>query len=197
VHVTVDSSKGGRTSSLVADTSFERGTAVDATMTDGLGQYGAPSTTKRQLRLVGNRVFVAVPAKPGKFLAVDVAGAGSRYGRLSGATRRAVRPAQSLEPIRRGLRTLTYDGMEAGQGLYLDHYELGIDSAKAFGAAAARRMHAPARITFQVWLDSDHLLRRVSYELGGTRLDATYSAWGKEADIEAPEPKDVVRTVRG
>src|SRR5436190_23872526 len=39
VHVTVDSAKGGRTSSLVADTSFERGTAVDVTMTDGLGRY--------------------------------------------------------------------------------------------------------------------------------------------------------------
>jgi hypothetical protein len=197
VHVTATGTKGGRTSSLVADASFEHGAAVDATMTDGLGLYGAPSTTKRQLLLVGNRVFVAVPHRTGSFVAVDVAGPRSRYGRLSSATRRAVRPTQGLEPVRRGLRSLTYDGMEAGQGLYLDHYELGVDTARAFGAAAVRKLHAPATTTIQVWLDSDNLLRRMSYELGGVHLDTVYSAWGHDVDVESPGAKHVVRTVRG
>jgi hypothetical protein len=197
VHAVVDGTKGSRKSSIVADVAFRRGASMKVTMTDGLGMYGAASTQKEELRLVGDHVYVSAAHKHGKFVAIALAGPRSAYGRLADATRRSVRPDQSLEPVRRGLRSLAYEGMDAGQGLYLDHYVLVVGTAKAFGAATAKKLHAPATITFQVWLDSDHLLRRMTYELDGIKLDASYTAWGRRVDVEAPGPKDIVRTMRG
>jgi hypothetical protein len=197
VHASVGATRGKQASTLEADASFRRDAAVRLTMTDGLGIYGAPSVRAKEMRLVGRQVFVPVPHRTGKFSAIDVASPRSRLGRFATLARRAVRPSETFEPIRRGMRSLTYEGMDAGQGLYLDHYQVVVGSARAFGAATAKRMHAPATLTYEVWLDSDGLLRRIAHESGGVAYDTSFIQWGKSVEAEAPPPRDVVRTVRG
>jgi hypothetical protein len=67
------------------------------------------------------------------------------------------------------------------------------DVALVPGGAAAIAAGAPATRTYDIWLDSGDLMRRMTYS---GPSDVVYSDWGKRIDVDPPWPKQVVNARR-
>lgn len=93
-----------------------------------------------------------------------------------------------------GAQRVTYVGPEDIDGEQLDHYAVVVDTsaaAKAMGETDTAGM--PPGLTYDVWVDGQDLMRQVSFELDGGKVDMTIDSWGEDFDIQAPPPANVTR----
>jgi len=104
-------------------------------------------------------------------------------------------PASSLEKLVDGIKSATYVGPEDVDGDSLDHYTAAIDTKallKGLPAGTADAAGLPATVDYQVWFDSDGLIRKFSVDLGaGGTSGGTFSDWGTKVDIAAPPASQV------
>jgi hypothetical protein len=55
----------------------------------------------------------------------------------------------------------------------------------------------PQEMTYDLYLDDEDLMRRVTIDLGSQKLVVNATDWGKDVDIDAPETADVVELPSG
>lgn len=85
---------------------------------------------------------------------------------------------------------VVYLGAEGG----LAHYRMSVDSAKTSKALGQTTPPAgmPAVLDYDIWLGSDHLMRKMSMNVGGSPMVVTADNWGKPVSIAAPPAAEVV-----
>jgi hypothetical protein len=196
VHMEVRMTRGGKVTSLVADSSMTPGGSIGLTLLDGIGRYGRPSVHKFELRLIGNDMYISVPGKAGKFMQYDSSDPRSLCGCVARHLREAASPEGSVANFRRGLVSLKFLGLVARDGLYLQHYRAYVDPKRLVAGQSGQALKLPDRYTYDMWLDSDNLVRRMSGEASGLKIVATYSDWGKRIDLDPPWPKQIVNAPR-
>ncbi|HEX6030361.1 MAG TPA: hypothetical protein VFY90_02945, partial [Tepidiformaceae bacterium] len=140
----------------------------------------------------------------GKWLLIDFGAAGlaGSYGPMM-----LPDPTKALDVLRAGAKSIEDAGKEDVRGVSTEHYRLTVEMGTIYDAwgfgeelkgAAQGDVNGPAVV--DAWLDSDDLVRRLSYEMriygdGEWKpYTITLEFWdyGKAPDVELPSPDDVM-----
>jgi hypothetical protein len=87
---------------------------------------------------------------------------------------------------------VTYVGETTVAGETMHQYTLEVDSAAASQAQGEGLAGLPETVTYQVWLDEQDHLRRVTFELPQARMVLRMWAWGEPVDITALAADQVI-----
>jgi hypothetical protein len=173
------------------DVSYKQSTP-EMRMTMSMQQLGGRAI---EMRLVGGIVYMHIPqlVPAGKFVEIDPHDTSNPLSKGFGSITQQMDPLASAKAMRSSVRTVRYVGAEKIQGEPADHYEVGVDTAamtKASGSKAAPGM--PRTLTYDMWLDSKDLLRRMRFGLSGMRMTMTMSRWGEPVTVQAPPARTLV-----
>lgn len=102
---------------------------------------------------------------------------------------------RQLTAFTEGVTTVGDKGPEDVDGTPTTHYTAQIDIKKAY---EAMREEPPAdlgdTVIYDVWLDEDNLIRKMSLNTGTGEAVLTMDRWGEPADITAPKKSDLIAT---
>jgi hypothetical protein len=102
-------------------------------------------------------------------------------------------PADSLKAFEAGLEEVEELGQDDLGGEQVTGYRVTVDAEKALDAMGTPETPGmPDTLDYEVWLDNQDRMRRMTIELAGTTVTADMTNWGEDVSIEAPEPGDVV-----
>ena len=142
-----------------------------------------------EMVLVDDRAYLSIPgATPrGKFFEVD------KGNPMFSALDDGLSPTDSFAAFEAGLEKVDERGTEEIAGEQTTRYRLHVDAERALDATGQPAVPGlPDTLTYDVWLDSEDRMRRLVYELGGTRLTMDMSDWGEPVTIDAPDAGDIV-----
>lgn len=97
-----------------------------------------------------------------------------------------------LDAFVAGVRTAGDKGEEEVDGVTTTHYTAQVDTKRAFAELGMERgAGVPATVVYDVWLDEDDLIRKMSFDLNGLRAMLTASEWGEPVRISTPRPSQI------
>lgn len=149
------------------------------------------------LLLIGKTMYMQLPGQAGgKYVKVPMTqlqqSGGQDFEKL-------LNPAESLKMSKDAINKATYVGEEDVSGAKLKHFTLVMDMSKANAAAGATPSANPTgaqTVPYDVWVDSDKLVRKMVLMVQGTKMTSTLDKFGEPVDISAP-PTDSVTTMPG
>jgi hypothetical protein len=142
-----------------------------------------------EMVLVDGKAYMSMPGvnKPGEFFEIDKSN--PAFGSLDDG----LSPADSFAAFDAGLQSVEDLGQDPIDGEPMTHFRLQVDAEKALEATGQAMVPGlPETLVYDVWLDADDHMRRLTYELVGTELTMDMTDWGKDVDIVAPSPDDLV-----
>jgi hypothetical protein len=142
-----------------------------------------------EMVLVDGKAYMSMPGvtPPGKFFAVDEDD--PAFGSLDDG----LSPTDSFDAFEAGLEQVDELGTEDVDGESTTHYRLDVDAKSALEATGQSAVPGlPETLTYDVWLDADDRMRRITYELAGTELTMDMTEWGEPVTITAPDAADLV-----
>src|SRR5206468_1863023 len=141
--------------------------------------------------VVKNTAYASIPGmtpagKYVKFAAADACELGKL---LEGGD-----PTKIFKSFDSSLATVKFVRSEIIAGEKLDRYDVTVNTAKAL-AAQGKTVPAgvPKTLTYSLWMDKSHLVRRLSFDLGGVSMVMTMSDYNKPVSITAPPASKIVR----
>jgi hypothetical protein len=155
-------------------------------------------STKTEMRFVDGVFYVSLgEMSGGKFWKLDPSDPDSPLADFGDMTDQ-MDPLGTLQKLEPAIDTVTYAGDEDVDGQSLDHYELTVDPgelAETMDLPAEAKSQLPDTITYDIWLDDEDRLSRMSMDLPvagmESSIDVTASDWGKDVSIEAPPADEV------
>jgi hypothetical protein len=150
---------------------------------------------KMELRLVDGILYMTIPTltPAGKFLRIDPQDKSNPLTKSFGSLSDSMDPLASIAAMKTAVRDVTYVGSEKVDGVDTDRYKVTVDTAAMTKAMKQKSVAGmPKTLTYDMWLDSDDLLRRMQFELSGQKVDMTMSKWGEPVSIQAPPAAKVV-----
>ncbi len=141
--------------------------------------------------LVKNVAYVSIPGMTpaGKFLKIENAETGELGELLAGGD-----PTKIFKSFDSSMAGVKFVRTETIGGQKLDRYAVTVNTAKAL-AAQGKQVPAgvPKTLTYSLWMDKSHLVRRLSFDLGGVSMLMTMSDYNKPVSITAPPASKIVR----
>lgn len=147
--------------------------------------------------LIGKTMYMQMPGQAGgKYVKVPM----SQLQQAGGQDfEKLLNPAESLKMSKDAITKATYVGEEDVSGTKLKHFRLLMDMSKANAAAGvtpAPNATGPQTVPYDVWVDSDKLVRKMELSVQGTKMTSTLDKYGEPVKIDAP-PTDSVTTMPG
>ena len=142
-----------------------------------------------EMVIVDDQAFMSMPGvgQPGQFFEIDESS--PAFGSLDDG----LSPADSFAAFEAGLESVEEVGEDEIAGETTTHFTLEVDAAAALEATGQGSVPGlPDTLVYDVWLDSEDRMRRLTYELTGTELTMDMTDWGKDVTIEAPAAKDLI-----
>jgi LppX_LprAFG lipoprotein len=166
-------------SSISADADVRYGdSGTDMKMTMDMGP------TKAAVIMV-NRVMYMQQSAGGKFVKIDPSdpALGGLMDQMS-----SFGPESSVAAMRGAVQKVEYAGTSTVAGQKVDKYHVTVDSsaiAKTLGSSAGAA-NLPSTLTYVLYVDSNHLMRRIDMTVAKQAIKMTVTDWGKPVDIAAP-----------
>lgn len=107
----------------------------------------------------------------------------------------ALGPQSSIEAMKGAVQKVEYAGTKTIDGTKTNLYHVTVDTqaaAKTLGGIGAAAGNLPKTVTYDLYVDDDHLMRRVDMTVSKQRIVMNVSDWGKPVDIEAPPASQVM-----
>ncbi len=142
-----------------------------------------------EMVLVDGRAYMSMPGvtEPGQFFEIDESN--PAFGSLDDG----LSPADTFAAFDAGLNTVEELGEEQIDGESTTHYRLHVDAEEALKATGQATVPGlPDELVYEVWLDSEDHMRRLTYDLVGTELTMDMTKWGEPVDIQAPTKDQLV-----
>lgn len=142
-----------------------------------------------EMVLVDGTAYMSMPGvtAPGTFFEVDESN--PMFGQLDDG----LSPADAFAAFDAGLQEVEDLGDDEIDGEPVTHYRLEVDAAKALEATGQASVPGlPETLSYDVWLDAEDRMRRLTYELTGTTLTMDLTDWGKPVSITAPAKDKIV-----
>ncbi|WP_338538804.1 LppX_LprAFG lipoprotein [Janibacter terrae] len=99
-----------------------------------------------------------------------------------------------LDAFVAGVEKAGTKGEEDVDGTTTTHYTAQVDTDKAFAELGMERGDGvPETVVYDVWLDEDDLIRKMSFDLNGLEATLTASRWGEPVTITKPRPSQIAR----
>jgi hypothetical protein len=162
-------------------------------MTMQMPQLGSGSM---EMRLVDGVMYLAMPpmTPKGKFFEIDTNDPNSPFGDLSSVTQGD--PLATFDAFDAGLEKVVYVGEEDVDGEDMDHYVLTVDAKKAARAQGTPLPPGTKKISYDLWIDDQDLMRRMQFDEGRGGMTMTMSDWGKPVTVKAP-PESAIMQIPG
>lgn len=124
----------------------------------------------------------------GKFIRVDLtkAGPGSE---MFDQLLRSTDTTAAVESLQGAITTLDVVGADQVDGAKTTHYRLTVNTKKALKGQQLppeQTQQLPKTLAYELWVDEDDLLRKMTADVAGAAVTFTLSDWGKPVDITAP-----------
>ena len=147
--------------------------------------------TKAVVILVDGSVYMQQSAGS-KFVKIskDTPGVGDMISQLSGLS-----PSSSVAAMRGSLKKVEYAGTATVQGTKVDKYRVTADTsamAKTLGGSTAAMGDLPKTVTYDLYVDSDHLMRRIDMTISDQSITMLVNKWGEPVDIKAPPASQIM-----
>jgi hypothetical protein len=166
------------------------GVSMDMTMS-------MPAAGMEDLRmlLVDGAAYMSIPGQTpkGKLVVIDSSVPGMDD--LLSQTEN-MGPQGTFDAFEAGLEEVELVGEEEVGGQTLTHYRLTVDTQAAMEAQGTDSQAAtalPDTLVYDMWLDEEDLMRKIVFEVAGSRTTMTMDRWGEDVEIREPKPADVVR----
>jgi hypothetical protein len=168
----------GSSISAAADLRYA-GDATDMRMSMNMG------STKTTVILVDETVYMQ-QAAGSKYVKItkDTPGTGEMFDQLTGLS-----PTSSIAGMKGALKKVEYSGTDTVGGTRVSKYRVTTDTsamAKTLGQSGAMGGDLPKTMTYDLYVDADHLMRRIDMTVGDQTIKVLVSDWGKPVDIAAP-----------
>jgi hypothetical protein len=98
-----------------------------------------------------------------------------------------------------GAQSVTYLGTDDLDGTEMDRYQVVVDLDAVAAAVedtlgqTASSDHEVGDMTYDLWVDEEDLMRRMTFTVDGETVRLDLDSWGSTPQIEAPDPADVVQ----
>ncbi|MEU4190288.1 hypothetical protein AB0E69_00165 [Kribbella sp. NPDC026611] len=139
---------------------------------------------------IGNAAYLSIPGMTpaGKYLKVKGAQAGDVGQMLDGGD-----PTKILKSFGAGVGSVKFVRSERIDGQLLDRYDVVLSTAKALGLQGKKLpAGAPRTMTYSLWMDKAHLVRRMAFDFSGVSMLITMSDYNKPVRITAPPASKIV-----
>jgi hypothetical protein len=144
-----------------------------------------------KLLVVKNVAYMSVPGMTpaGKFVRIDSAQAGDLGELLDGGD-----PTKIFKSFDSSLANVKFVRTETVGGQKLDRYDVTVNAAKALAAQGKKAPAGmPKTLTYSLWMDKSHLVRKLTFQLAGIGMVMTMSDYNKPVRITAPPASKIVR----
>lgn len=173
--------EGGQSLSAEGDLDFSQDPAA-MRMTMTLPQLGEGI----EMRMVDGTMYMQMPGMgDGKFIKFALDDPTNPLGDMTGQ----LDPRSQFSSMQDAVKSVTFVGAEDVDGEELQHYSVVLDGTKM---PNQQGVTMPDEIAYEMWVDDDDLLRKVSFESAGTVITTTISDWGKDVQIRAPRPGQIM-----
>ena len=177
------------------DVAYTRGGSA-MQMTMSMPQLGSG---KFAMRYVGQIMYLQIPrlTPPGKFLAIDPRDQSSPLARSFAGLTDQMDPLASVRTMGSAVISADRVGQGSLDGVSVDHYRVAVDAMKVMtklNRTAPQGM--PKTITYDLWLDNQHLIRKMTFAVAGTSVEIVLSKWGHAVKVRRPAAGDVLQTPR-
>lgn len=99
---------------------------------------------------------------------------------------------RQLKGFLAGVTTVGDKGTEDVNGAECTHFTAQVDTAKALEAMGEpANKTAPKTLLYDVWLDEDDLIRKMSFTQGNVKASMLADRWGEPVDITAPPASQI------
>ena len=186
-HVAMDMEAAGQSITMEGDTK------VDATNPAMKVSMDMGSQMKLQMLLVDKKVYMkGMPGIPdGKWAVVD---SSSEVGKQMESSLAQADPTKMYDQFEQGVTGVKPLGEDTVDGDKTYKYELTLDT-KAMGESLPTDGSAklPDTITYLAWVDEANHLRKVTFDIMGSKATMTMSKYGEPVDITAPPAAQTVK----
>ena len=163
-------------------------------MTLALAKLGAGKSL--QMRYVGKILYMQIPGltPAGKYLAIDPSDPSSPLAKSFAGLSGQMDPVGAMKSLQGAIKSVDRVGKGSIGGTPVDHYRVVVDTAKVLKAQKQKvPAGIPATLTYDMWLDQQHLLRRMTFAISGTSFEMLMSKWGEPVKVQRPAAGDVVK----
>lgn len=104
-------------------------------------------------------------------------------------------PESSVSAMQGAVQEVQKTGTDTIDGTKVDKYHVVVDSsslAKTLGGASAGAANLPKTVAYDLYVDQDHLMRRIDMTVNKQHIVMTVSKWGEPVDITAPPASQVM-----
>lgn len=103
-------------------------------------------------------------------------------------------PTKIYKSFDTSMASLKFVGEETVAGEKLERYAVTVNTAKALKAQGKKvPKGVPATITYSMWMDKSHLVRKVSFNMAGVSMLMTMTDYNKPVSITAPPASKIVK----
>lgn len=149
---------------------------------------------KAKIIVVKNTAYLSIPGltPAGKFMKLSADQARDPKAGL-GDLLDSGDPTKTFKSFGSALRSIRFVKSETIGGEKLDRYAVTVDTAKAL-AAQGKPVPAgvPKTLTYSLWMDSTHLVRRLSFDLSGVSMVMSMTDYNQAVKISAPPASKIV-----
>ncbi|MGH3366227.1 MAG: LppX_LprAFG lipoprotein [Nocardioidaceae bacterium] len=146
--------------------------------------------------LVDKIIYLKVPglSQGGKFIKIDPADGSNPAAEMFSQMLSRLDPSKTFKAFD-SIAQLKQAGTEEVDGVETTRYKVSVDTEKALKAQGLGGQVPPGQLPktleYDVWVDSDNLVRKLSTDVQGSSIDMTISEWGEPVDVAAP-PSDQI-----
>ncbi len=184
--------KGAAAMTAEGDMTYAAG-ASDMQMTMAMPAMGKG---KIEMRYVDQLIYLQLPGMtpPGKFIAIDPKDPSSPMGKSFSGLTDQMDPLSSVKSMEAAVTKADRVGESKLDGVRVDHYRVEVDTTKMMkDLKQPNPAGMPKSLTYDMWLDEDNLLRKMSFDVSGAAVEMLLSEWGKPVDVERPSLGDIVK----
>jgi hypothetical protein len=149
-----------------------------------------------EMRMFGSVLYFQIPGQDGKFVKMDLSDPNGPLGSLGGTLDNLDPQAMMSQISPDAFKKVTYVGTEDIAGQQLKHYAIVLDSAAATSMLgnlpSSATSSLPKTLAYDMYLDSEG--RMSQFKMAMPKLmtmTMTYSGFGDNVDIQAPDPSDI------
>jgi hypothetical protein len=146
-------------------------------------------STKAVVILVDGVVYMqATPGAKYKKIDKNTPGMGSIVQQMSGLS-----PEGSIAAMKGALKKVEYVGTATVDGTKVSKYRVTADTsamAQTLGGTAGSG-DLPKTVSYTLYVDRDHLMRRIDMTVAGQDIQMLVTNWGKPVNIQAPPPSEI------
>jgi hypothetical protein len=102
-------------------------------------------------------------------------------------------PLAAFDSFEKGVDSVVFVGDEEVNGDQLGRYKITVDTSKIDQFKnLPTQAQLPDTVTYDVWLDDQNRMRKMTMEMASVQTEVEFSNWGESVDIAAPESSEVV-----